>query len=44
MKKKKTVLKLGKETYGTKNIEKAFKDALAPYFEQLGESNGKKKV
>ncbi|MEK4873042.1 MULTISPECIES: hypothetical protein [Niallia] len=25
-------IKLGKETYGTKNIEVAFKEALEPYF------------
>lgn len=30
--KKNSPLKLGKETYGTKNIEVAFKEALEPYF------------
>ncbi|MCB5237185.1 MULTISPECIES: hypothetical protein [Niallia] len=29
---KQNPLKLGKETYGTKNIEVAFKEALEPYF------------
>ncbi|WP_167556176.1 hypothetical protein [Priestia flexa] len=29
---KQSPLKLGKETYGTKNIEVAYKEALEPYF------------
>ncbi|MFP3723414.1 hypothetical protein SFC57_24130 [Niallia circulans] len=29
---KQSHLKLGKEIYGTKNIELAFKEALKPYF------------
>jgi hypothetical protein len=32
--KKKTVLRIVKETYGTKNIEQAFREALEPYFLQ----------
>lgn len=33
-KQKQCPLKLGKETYGKKNIEEAFKTALAPYFNE----------
>lgn len=29
---KKTILKLGKETYGEKKINEAFQEAFAPYF------------
>lgn len=32
MNKKKSPLRLGKETYGTLKIEEAFKKALEPYF------------
>lgn len=31
---KKTRLRLGKETYGTKNILQAFQEAFSPYFSQ----------
>lgn len=31
---KKTRLRLGKETYGTKNILQAFHEAFSPYFSQ----------
>lgn len=33
----KSVLWLGEEHYGTKNIEETFYEALAPYFEELAE-------
>lgn len=31
----KSVLRLGKVTYGTKDREEAFYEALAPYFEEM---------
>lgn len=35
--KSKSVLFIMEETYGTKNIEETFYEALAPYFEELAE-------
>lgn len=41
-KRRRAVLRIGKETYGTKPIEEAFREALAPYFTETG--NGDKKA
>ncbi len=42
-KKRKSNLKLGKETYGQKNIEEAFKEAFTPYFVVEDNMSGPKK-
>lgn len=35
----KSLIKLGKESYGTKDIEQAFKEAFAPYFVEIKKEN-----
>ncbi|WP_302104555.1 hypothetical protein [Polycladomyces zharkentensis] len=39
---KRAILRIGKETYGTKKLEEAFREALAPYFSEAEKENESK--
>jgi len=39
---KRAILRIGKETYGTKKLEEAFREALAPYFTEVEKENESK--